>query len=233
MNIVIFNENIQDKEQSVKKVYPNAIHGALKEALDAEGNHITVVTMDDENCGITRELLDNTDVLIWWSHVANAKVSDEVTFLVYDAVLRGMGFIVLHSAHSAKPFRKLMGTSCTLRWRENCRERIWVTAPGHPIAEGLPEQFTLEQEEMYGEYFDIPNPEDTVFIGWYPSGEVFRSGVTYRRGRGKVFYFQPGHETHPTFYNENVIKILKNAVNWAKPVARIEHLDCPNTEPLE
>lgn len=147
----------------------------------------------------------------------------------------GMGAIFLHSAHMSKPFRRLMGTSCTLKWREvNERERLWITDPAHPIAAGLPEYVDIAHEEMYGEFFDIPKPDETVFIGWYQGGEVFRSGVTYRRGLGKVFYFQPGHETNESYYNENVRKILLNAAAWARPVCPIKsELACPNVKALE
>lgn len=230
MKILIYNEGEHDKTPEIKKVYKNGIHGALKEAL-AE-HDVTIVTLD--NVGdITEQLLNDTDVTLWWGHMRHAEVPDEVAARVQNAVLRGMGFIALHSAHMSKPFRLLMGTSCTLRWRENSRERIWVTSPSHPIANGLPEQFELPAEEMYGEFFDVPEPMETVFIGWYNSGEVFRSGLTYRRGLGKIFYFQPGHESYPTFYNENIIKVLNNAVLWAAPERRIDSIPCPCTPPLE
>lgn len=233
MNVVIFNENVHDKTERIKKIYPKGIHGALAEALANDECTIKTVTLDDENCGITQELLDQTDVVIWWGHIAHDKVPDDIARMVSDAVLKGMGFIALHSAHMAKPFKMLMGTSCTLKWREGSRERLWATSPGHPIAQGLPEHFELSEEEMYGEFFDIPNPDDTVFIGWFPGGEVFRSGVTFRRGYGRVFYFQPGHEEYPIYFNENIKKIIRNAVRWAAPATRIKEITCPNYQSLE
>ena len=144
-----------------------------------------------------------------------------------------MGFIALHSAHMSKPFLKLVGTTGTLKWRDNDKERVWCCNPGHPIAEGIPEQFVIEPEEMYGEYFDIPQPDELVFISWFKGGEVFRSGVTFRRGHGKVFYFRPGHESNPTYHHEYVQKVITNAVRWAKPTSRVERMVAPQTEPLE
>lgn len=232
MNILIFNEGIHDKEPSVKAVYPTGLHGVLKEILEQDGHTVKTVTLEDENCGISKEVLDQTDVLLWWGHMAHKKVPDEVAALVQNAVLEGMGFIALHSAHMSKPFRRLMGTSCTLKWRDGARERLWTVAPSHPIAEGIPEQFLLEKEEMYGEFFDVPEPDETVFIGWFNGGEVFRSGLTYHRGHGKIFYFQPGHETNASFQNEYVRRIIRNAVHWAKPAKRVE-ITCPQFMPLE
>ena len=160
-------------------------------------------------------------------------VPDHVVDRIQKAVLNGMGFIALHSAHVSKPLIRLLGTSCTLKWRDNDRERVWITSPSHPIAAGLPEYFELPQEEMYGEYFDIPTPDEVVFMGWFAGGELFRSGCTWRRGLGKIFYFQPGHEEYPIYYNEYVVKILKNAVRWAAPSKRIEGFICPNAPLLE
>ncbi|HEY5585438.1 MAG TPA: ThuA domain-containing protein, partial [Ruminiclostridium sp.] len=149
-------------------------------------------------------------------------------------VLCGMGFIALHSAHMSKPFVRLMGTSCTLKWREiGERERVWVIEPGHPIAEGLEEYFELEHEEMYGERFDIPAPDALVFASWFQGGELFRSGCCYNRGNGKVFYFQPGHESYPTYYNQNVLKVISNSVKWARPLKRLNSVICTNPSPLE
>ena len=145
----------------------------------------------------------------------------------------GMGFIPLHSSHFALPFKRLMGTSCTLLWRDDNRERLWCSAPAHPIAAGIPAHFELANEEMYGEFFDIPNPDDVVFIGWFSGGEVFRSGVTFHRGLGKIFYFQPGHETCPTYHDPVIRQVIKNAVNWAKPTMRTGKLVCVHPEPLE
>ena len=120
-----------------------------------------------------------------------------------------------------------------LGWREDGdKERIWVSKPSHPIAKGLGRYFELPHEETYSEPFDIPEPDQTVFISWYEGGEVFRSGCCYTRGNGKVFYFQPGHETYPTYYNKDVQTVIRNAVYWAKPEYRAK-LDCPMIEKIE
>jgi trehalose utilization protein len=165
--------------------------------------------------------------------MAHDKVSDEVATRVQEAVLKGMGIIVLHSGHKAKVFMKLMGTTCNLKWRDDDRERLWTVLPSHPIAQGVPEQFEVGAQEMYGEPFDIPTPDELVFMGWFRGGEVFRSGCCYRRGLGKVFYFQPGHETNPTYHHPIIQKIITNAVHWAKPLVRVNELGCPNTPPVE
>ena len=184
-------------------------------------------------CGITDELLENTDVLMWWSHIAQHAVPDELAEKIHQRVLQGMGLIVLHSGHLCKPLKLLLGTSCTLRWREGDFERVWTTAPTHPIAQGIPPMFELETEEMYGEFFDIPKPDDVIFTGWFRGGEVFRSGCTWTRGYGKIFYFQPGHETNPTYHNEYILKILDNAVHWAAPDRIHDKPDCIHAEAPE
>lgn len=181
-----------------------------------------------ENCGLTKELLGETDVLIWWGHMKHHEVSDEVVALVHQRVLAGMGLIVLHSGHHSKIFRRLMGTSCNLQWRDDDRERIWCIVPSHPIAKGIPLSFEIEKEEMYGEPFAIPTPDEVVFMGWFRGGEAFRSGVTYRREHGKIFYFQPGHETNPTYDNIHVQNVIRNAVHWAAPDFNVKQIDCPH-----
>ncbi len=217
IRVTIFNENIHDKEEVVLRVYPNAMHGAIKEALDEDGRfEVTIATQDMPECGLTDEVLANTDVLFWWGHVIHHQVPDEVVDRVQKRVLQGMGLVVLHSGHFSKVFKRLMGTGCDLKWRESCdKERIWITSPSHPIAAGLPEHFELPKEETYGEHFDIPNPDEVVFTSWFSGGEVFRSGCVFLRGNGKIFYFRPGHETFPTFYDANIKKVLVNAAAWA------------------
>jgi trehalose utilization protein len=183
--------------------------------------------------GLTEEVLNDTDVLIWWGHCCHADVSDEIVERVKNRVLDGMGFIALHSAHASKPFKALMGTSCRLKWRcNNEKERIWVVEPSHPIARDLPEYIEFDEEETYGERFEIPAPDELVFISWFAGGEVFRSGCCYKRGLGKIFYFRPGHEEYPTFYRDDVTKIIKNAIEWANPVG-ITRPTLGNFAPLE
>ena len=175
-------------------------------------------TLDEPEHGLTAEVLADTDVLTWWGHMAHGEVKDEIVSRVHQRVLDGMGLIVLHSAHFSKIFKKLMGTSCDLKWREiGEKERIWVVEPGHPIAAGLGEYFEIPHTEMYGERFDIPAPDTLVFISWYQGGEVFRSGCCFHRGKGKIFYFRPGHETFPIYYQPEVLRVITNAVRWAAP----------------
>jgi len=234
IRVTIWNEFIHEKEsESVKLVYPNGIHNEIASSLTCSDFTIKTATLDQPEHGLTNEVLNETDVLIWWGHAGHDLVDDVVVERVKDHVLRGMGLIVLHSAHFSKIFRSLMGTSCTLNWRDNDRERVFCCNPGHPIAEGLPAYFELEHEEMYGEFFDIPQPDELIFIGWFKGGEVFRSGCTFTRGLGKIFYFQPGHEEYPTYKNENIIKVISNAIKWAKPRNRISEINGPNTKPLE
>lgn len=234
MNVLIWNENQHEKtDEKVAKIYPEGIHGCLKSFLQCDDINVTTATLDDENCGITKEVLENTDVILWWGHCNHGDVPDEVAQMVKDAVLSGMGAIFLHSAHHSKPFKLLMGTSCNLSWREDGdSERLWVTKPGHPILDGIDRYFDLPHEETYAEPFDIPNPDELLLISSYSGTEVFRAGCTFNRGAGKIFYFQPGHETFPTFYDENVRTIIKNAVKWAKPHTRVK-VECPHIVKIE
>lgn len=221
LRVTIYNEYLHEKKnEKVRSIYPEGIHKAIADGLGDEYK-VNYATLEMPEHGLTEEVLEQTDVLIWWGHRAHDQVADEVVERVYQRVLHGMGLVVLHSGHFSKIFKKLMGTSCDLKWREDGeKERLWVVSPGHPIVEGIGEYFELPHEEMYGEHFDIPEPDELVLISWFEGGEVFRSGCTYKRGQGKIFYFRPGHETHPTYYDENVRKIIRNGVNWATPSTR-------------
>lgn len=236
INVTVWNEFRHEKtDDKVKAVYPDGIHNAIKAFLDVDED-ITVrtATLDEPEHGLTDEVLDKTDVLLWWGHCAHGEVEDAIVDKVQKKVLQGMGLIVLHSGHYSKIFQRMMGTSCSLSWREiGERERVWVIEPNHPIAQGLPDQFVIEHEEMYGERFDVPQPDETVFIGWFKGGEVFRSGITYKRGHGKIFYFQPGHESHPTYHIPEVQTVIRNAVRWAAPLTKFGPIEAPNAEPLE
>ena len=219
--VTIWNEYRHEvNEPRIAEVYPIGIHGAIAEMLGKHTDYeIRTATLDEPEHGLTQEVLDSTDVLIWWGHMAHHEVSDEIVDRVQKRVLEGMGMIFLHSGHFSKPFQRLMGTTCNLKWRENNeKERVWVIDPSHPIARGLPAYIELPQEETYGERFDIPAPDELVFISWFSGGEVFRSGCCYRRGSGRIFYFRPGHEEFPTFYREDITQVIINGVEWAKPV---------------
>lgn len=199
------------------------MHGAIAEGVREflPGARVETATLQEVEHGLSEARLADTDVLTWWGHHAHDQVSDAVVDRVQKRVLEGMGLIVLHSGHFAKIFKRLLGTSCTLTWREaGERERLWVCNPGHPIARGIDRYIELPAEEMYGEPFGVPPPEEQVFISWFEGGEVFRSGCCWRRGNGKIFYFRPGHETHPTYHNANVRRVIANAVAWARPQGR-------------
>jgi len=129
---------------------------------------------------------------------------------------------------------KLMGTECDLKWRDNGeKERLWVVDPAHPIVDGLPEHIEIPETEMYGEHFNIPQPDELVFISWFEGGEVFRSGCCWHRGQGKVFYFRPGHETLPIYYDETVLNVIYNGIIWARPTAMATGPVREQSEPLE
>jgi trehalose utilization protein len=217
--VTVWNEFRHERtDPNVVAAYPHGIHTTLAESLARTGLPVRTATLDEPEQGLPDTILDTTDVLMWWGHLAHNEVSDALVDRLHQRVLAGMGLIVLHSGHYSKIFRRLMGCSCSLKWREaDDRERLWVTAPGHPITEGVGEYFDIEREEMYGEFFDIPQPETLVFVSWFTGGEVFRSGCCYTRGRGRIFYFRPGHETLPTYHHPVVQRVIANAVRWAAP----------------
>ena len=220
---IVWGENVHEqKNETVRALYPEGIHGCIAAALNEDPDIVaeTAILQQPEH-GLPEERLAATDVLLWWGHAAHGDVDDAVVERIVDHIWRGMGLIALHSAHFSKVFLRLMGSPCNLSWREaGERERLWLTAPGHPIAAGLPDHFELEHEEMYGEPFGVPEPLETVFISWFQGGEAFRSGLTYRRGTGNIFYFRPGHETYPTYHDEHVQQVLRNAVKWAHGTRR-------------
>jgi trehalose utilization protein len=222
LRVTVWNEYRHERnDERVSRHYPEGIHAVLADFLSKAGYDVRTATLDEPEHGLTEEVLNNTDVLTWWGHMAHGEVSDEIVERVHKRVLDGMGLIVLHSGHFSKIFRKLMGTTCDLKWREsNDHERIWVVAPDHPIAEGLGDYFEIDDEEMYGEHFDIPAPDTLVFVSWFSGGEVFRSGCCYSRGRGKIFYFRPGHETLPTYHHPIVQQVITQGVRWAAPTPR-------------
>ncbi len=220
IRVTVWNEFRHEKtHEAVKAIYPDGMHRVIADFLSAEpGIEARTATLDEPEHGLTDEVLAQTDVLTWWGHMAHNEVRDEIVEKVHARVLDGMGLIVLHSGHYSKIFRKLVGASASLKWREVAeKERLWVVLPGHPIVAGLGEYIELEHTEMYGEFFDVPQPDELIFISWFEGGEVFRSGLCYHRGRGKVFYFRPGHETFPIFKQPDVQRVIINAVRWAAP----------------
>jgi len=221
LRVVVWNEFVHEhKNATVAGIYPHGMHETIAEGVRELLPDVDVgtATLAEPEHGLSEARLAETDVLTWWGHVAHDQVSEEIVARVQKRVLEGMGLLVLHSGHFSKIFKRLMGTACNLTWREaGERERLWVCNPGHPIARGLGHCFELPHEEMYGEPFGIPAPEEEVFISWFEGGEVFRSGCCWRRGAGRIFYFRPGHETYPTYYDKNVRRVIANAIEWARP----------------
>jgi len=237
IRVTVWNEFRHEKtDDAVKHLYPDGIHDAIAGFLGRQEDMVTrTATLDEEEHGLTEAVLEETDVLIWWGHMAHEEVDDNIVDRVQQRALSGMGLIVLHSGHGSKVFRRMMGTNCSLRWREAAeRERIWNLAPGHEITAGIGDFIQLEHTEMYGERFDIPEPDRLIFVSWFEGGEVFRSGCVWKRGNGRIFYFRPGHESYPIFANEQVQQVIINAVRWAAPRLIAQTELGPNvTEPLE
>jgi len=234
-NVVVWGEFRHEKKNpKVAAIYPDGMHetiaGFLRKDQDLE---VSTAWLDQPDNGLGGDVLEQTDVLVWWGHMAHGEVSDDVVAHVRRRVLEGMGLVVLHSAHYSKIFKVLLGTTCSLKWRESTdKERIWNVAPHHPITQGIGDYFEIPAEEMYGEPFGIPTPGELIFISWFTGGEVFRSGATWQRGNGKVFYFRPGHETYPAYHQPEVQRVIANGVRWARPTVRIPDT-CPNAPALE
>ncbi|HEX7002997.1 MAG TPA: ThuA domain-containing protein [Trueperaceae bacterium] len=236
LRVTIWNEFLHERENDVvRSLYPQGMHEVLAEAVrERTGATVRTATLDEPSHGLPREVLEATDVLVWWGHKAHARVSDELVERVHSEVLAGMGLVVLHSGHFSKVFKRVLGTHCSLKWREaDEKERLWSLEPSHPILEGVPERFELEQEEMYGERFDVPPPDELLMISWFQGGEVFRSLCTWRCGHGRVVYFRPGHETYPTYHNPFVQRIIANACSWAGRRVTIDASKAPETRALE
>ncbi len=215
---LVWGENIHEHVNAeVGRLYPDGMHNTIAAALREDpGLEAETATLQEPEHGLPEARLEQTDVLVWWGHRAHGDVADAVVERVANRVWEGMGLLVLHSGHFSKIFKRLMGTPCSLKWREaGERERLWAINRNHPIAQGLPEAIEVPSTEMYGEPFTVPEPDETVFISWYEGGEVFRSGMTWRRGAGRVFYFAPGHETYPIYHQPEIRQVLRNAVRWA------------------
>lgn len=226
IHVTVWNEYRHERHDvRIANVYPQGIHRAIADFLEQDVRfEVSTAVLDEPEHGLTDEVLAATDVLIWWGHVAHREVQDDIVEKVRQRVLDGMGIIVLHSGHASKIFQSLLGTNTSLlKWRDDGeKERLWVMDPSHPIVSGLEEYIEIPQEEMYGERFEIPTPDELVFISWFEGGEVFRSGCCYKRGRGKLFYFRPGHEAYPTYYQPEVQQVIINAVAWAAPIPGVK-----------
>lgn len=239
LRVTVWNEGRHEKEdEHVRSLYPNGMGGQIAQYLEKQPGiaSVRVAELDDDGQGLTDAILDATDVMTWWGHRAHDEVTDENAAKVYERITRqGMGIVVLHSGHYSKIFKKLMGTGCDLKWRSSGeKERVWCVDPAHPIADGLPDHFEIQPVEMYGEHFNIPQPDQQVFISWFEGGEVFRSGCCWHRGRGQVFYWRPGDQDYPVYYNEFVLKVIANGVRWAAPtmLGPITRDKVPAMEPL-
>ena len=220
LNVTIWNEYRHERnEEHCKAIYPDGIHGLIKSFLEPDQTlNVRLAALDDPDQGLPPEVLDSTDVLLWWGHMAHREVKDELVAKIRDRVFTGkMGFIPLHSAHKSKPFAAILGTNGNLSWGRDQREIVWTLLPGHDIAAGVPDHFLLDLEELYSEPFFIPQPDELIFGGWFEDGHIMRSGATFYRGAGKVFYFQPGHESCRAYYHPMVQRIITNAIRWAKP----------------
>ncbi|WP_410512012.1 ThuA domain-containing protein [Paenibacillus sp. BR2-3] len=221
LKVTVWNEYRHERHnEQVASIYPRGIHRAIADHLETvEGLEVATAVLDEPDHGLTDERLANTDVLLWWGHLAHDEVRDDIVEKVRQRVLEGMGLIVLHSGHGSKIFGRLLGTNTgALKWRDDGEiERLWVVESGHPIANGLGEYIEIPKEEMYGERFEIPAPEELVFISWFEGGEIFRSGCCYRRGKGKLFYFRPGHEMFPVYHQPEILQVITNGVLWAAP----------------
>mgnify|MGYP001166031801 CR=1 FL=1 len=237
MRVTVFNEFLHERESDVvREIYPDGIHAAIGAAVQRSHPDAVVgyATLREPEHGLTQEVIDGTDVLFWWGHKAHDQVDDAVVDRVQSAVLAGMGLVVLHSGHYSKPFRRMLGTTASLKWREaDEKERLWNLQPGHPLLHGVPDYFELPREEMYGERFDVPDPDELLMISWFQGGEVFRSLAAWRRGHGTVVYFRPGHETYPTYYDANVQRVLANAAAYAAAKVRRPDRGSPETPAIE
>lgn len=237
VRVTIWNEFIHERrDERVRAIYPDGIHRTIADAIAPLGSfEVRTATLDEPEHGLGADVLAATDVLVWWGHVAHDQVSDAVVERVQREVLGGMGLVVLHSGHFSRPFQRLMGTSCSLKWREDgAHERLWNLRPGHPVLAGIGDTVELDEEEMYGERFDIPEPDELLMLGWFPGGEVFRSLCTWSRGVGRVVYLQPGHETHPTYHHPEIQVIIANACAWAARRVRLDDVyAAPNTAARE
>lgn len=216
-----------------REIYPDDVHTAVAGFLRERLPDATVRTssLSEPEVGLGASLLADTDVLVWWSHVKHHLVPDETVENIWQRIREGMGLVMLHAGIESKILRRVLGTSCNAGgWRQSDDwEAIWTVDPSHSIARNVPAHFVIPTEEVYGEYFDIPTPDQLVFLSSFRGGEVFRSGCCWHRGNGRIFYFRPGHESHPTYHQAEVQQIIANGVVWAarddKPTLDLSQFD--------
>lgn len=220
LRVTVWNEGVHEAENDppvMAEIYPEGIHGALAEGIRSELPSAAVRTalLADPEHGLTEEVLADTDVLLWWGHLAHGEVDEAVVDRVQRHVLGGMGLLVLHSGHFSQIFQRLLGTTCSLGWRDGAeQELVWTVAPHHPIAQGVPNPLVIPEQETYSEFFDIPAPDELIFLSSFDGGEVFRSGVTFFRGHGRIFYFSPGDQRYPVYHQREIREIIANGIRW-------------------
>ncbi|MDG9701395.1 ThuA domain-containing protein [Streptomyces sp. DH37] len=220
-------------DAAVSAVYPEGMHGAIAGGLAPHADlRVRTATMDEEDHGLGGTVLDETDVLFWWGHNRHDEVDGGIVARVRARVLEGMGLVALHSSAESAVFRSLMGTSGRISgWRHGDREVVWTVDVTHPVAAGVPQPMVIPEQEMYAEPFDVPAPDELVFLSSFAGGEVFRSGIAWRRGLGRVLYFSPGHEEYPVYRREDVRTVLANAAFWAAGAARTAGSPAPAPAP--
>lgn len=215
-NVLVWSEETVSDD-----VYPNDINSAVAEHLNEHDDLVArAVSIGEPEQGVGEDRLDWADTLVWWGHARHDDVTDETVDRVEAAVTDdGLGFVSLHSAHYSRPFTRLCGTSGDLgevRYEDippGETETVTVEASDHPLARGVSD-FALPDVEMFGEPFDIPEPDEVVFRSEFEEGGWFRSGVTFTFGEARGVYFRPGHEEFRIYHDPNVRRVIANAVRW-------------------
>lgn len=274
VRVVVWDEQ-QPKQRGA---YPNFLGNQIASYLKKQpGLSVKSVRMNDPEQGLSSEVLDNCDVLIWWGHRRQQEITPETGQALVERIRAGqLSLIALHSAHWSTPFMEAMNArsrddalaklpeadrgratfelihpfkdkykppkrddsptpraeystaadgapriklylpnSCFPAVRaDGMPSHVTAVLPNHPIARGIPAKFTILHTEMYDEPFHVPAPDQVVFEEHWDAGEHFRTGMVWKLGRGKVFYFRPGHETYPVYFEPYPLKILDNAVRW-------------------
>lgn len=215
MRVVVWSEGEVHGHEATG--YPEGMPAAIADAVRGIPEaQVEIASIDDADQGVPDERLRQADVLLWWSHMRHEDLLSATVDRVVSAVEHGLGLVALHSAISSPVFRRLVGTTGGFGgWRHGDREVLWTVDPSHPICRGVEFPVVMPQQEMYSEPANLPTPDELVFISSFSGGEVFRSGITYRRGVGRIFYFSPGHEEYPVFLHPGVRGILANATSWA------------------